>query len=84
MSASTVYGLGNRCSDNDENRKSGVIFHCGVQRVIDLTPEVKVKGQMCGERFSGIEKIVYHWSICAAKNMAVSDLTSEVKVRGQF
>ena len=34
LSTSLVYGLGNRCSDNDENRQSGVTFHRGAQREI--------------------------------------------------
>ena len=32
--ACTVYGLGNRCSYDDENRQSAVTFHRGVQREI--------------------------------------------------
>ena len=64
VSACTVYGLGNHCSDNDEKRQSGVTFHLGVQARSDLTLKVKVRGQMCSVRFSGIAaidvKIVYH------------------------
>ena len=33
-SAYPAYGLGNSCSDNNDNRQSGVTFHHGVQREI--------------------------------------------------
>ena len=45
VSACTVYGLGNRCSDNDENRQSGVTFHRGVQREIGFDLRGHGQGQ---------------------------------------
>ena len=44
-SAYPAYGLGNRCSDNDENRQFGVTFHRGVQREIGFDLRGQGKGQ---------------------------------------
>ena len=90
MSACTVYGLGNRCSDNNEIARAGQLFTAGCNARSDLISEVRVKvrGQMCGRRFSEIAAInikpIYQGYMVVAKNMEGSDFTSEVKVRGQL
>ena len=45
VSTCTIYGLGNCCSDNNENRQSLVTLHRGVQRKIGFDLGGQSQGQ---------------------------------------